>query len=312
MAWSSFGHQSLSKHTLEHFSKEQRYYFEGLAEELSLDKGFDEFSSWPDKIRNEKLAALFASFNVDVPGRLKPFARYTTNDWHYSNHYIFESNEHAQRCQMKKRGRLLDKLLALHEVIYEHASGTAPLDKTQEAIVWSLFLHLFQDFHQPLHLLSNVNQECQSDLGGNRSCMNIRDFYLSHSKDKCRRNNLHYIWDQGFGIFQKSLLSPADEQGLRYSFEDFAKQLRAWTEETKELHRAIYSLNGDRNFEEYEQKSARVAQRQSSLAVARSLVYIDNFFHLASSKNVITKTESVGGGSMKIWQSIKRFLENFL
>ena len=258
-SWSAKGHSFVSMQAQSYLNKQDLVYLNELTRHLlksskmggsasnsasynksQLPNSFERLSSWPDQIRDKSLQDIFAEYNEVVPDNLWLYKKYNTSDWHYSNFYIYASSKERFKCNLKKKGRLEERLLVLHETLQED------LSKTQEAIVLAFFIHLLQDMHQPLHLLSKVNGACSSDLGGNKACLKKGKPFVGRSKKRCRKN-LHSLWDQGFDVFKSTssnFISPKLEAPDDENSRSFSKKLvSSWIDNTRLLSDAVYSLN---------------------------------------------------------------------
>jgi len=303
-SWSAKGHAFISEHSMATLTRAQITHLNKLANSLNIYGGFEQLPVWPDKIRDTSLKDIFGKQSVSTPSQLKSFSKYNTNDWHYSNHYVFTSNRAVRSCKTKKRGRLREKLSALHRTLILHASGKERLNLKQEAIVLALFLHLLQDLHQPMHLLSQVDDKCSSDLGGNKACVYKKKPFVRFSKNRCR-NNLHSIWDQGFGAFKQTL---PRVKTIEYTMENFEQQVDDWVEKSRRLSDAVYGLENAKSFDAYRTSSKGIVQEQLSLGVNRSSIYLKNYFNFNSN----TYTDSIESEENSFLQKLLRLLKAFV
>ena len=303
-SWSAKGHAFISEHSVESLTQAQKVYLDKLADSLKIYGGFEQLPVWPDKIRDTSLKNIFEKQSVSTPSQLKSFSKYNTNDWHYSNHYVFTSNRAVRSCKTKKRGRLREKLSALHRTLVLHASGKERLNLKQEAIVLALFLHLLQDLHQPMHLLSQVDDTCSSDLGGNKACVYKKKPFVRFSKNRCR-NNLHSIWDQGFGAFKQAL---SRVKTIEFTMDNFEQEVDDWIDKGRALSDAVYSLEDAKSFNDYQISSKRIVQQQLSVGAGRSSMYLKNYFNF----NLNTYADSIESEENSFIQKLLRLLKAFI
>lgn len=317
-SWSANGHHFISKQTLSRTNNTQNRYLEDLASSINLYDGFASLPAWPDQLRDTSLKDIFSRYKVSVPALLRPFAKYNTNDWHYSNHYIFDSLKTERSCKskIKKKGRLKERLLALHKVLLEHARGEEVLDQKQEAVVLALFLHLLQDLHQPMHLVSKVSRDqntsasgfkCSFDLGGNKACVSTsKPPFIRGSNNRCRKN-LHSIWDQGFGVFKYPLKT---RKPSVFELDDFSTQVDQWIDQTRILADSAYSIETSQSYKQYQKQSASIVQNQLALLVSRSSLYLNLYLNEVSNVSSVEISKSndneIPWG--EYWEEIKRFL----
>ena len=162
-------------------------------------------AAWPDRIRDMPLRKLFGRYGSGkVPAALAAFRQQNTGDWHYTNALYWSpqgtlltaSTDAGATCPPPADGRLLtvwpDLLRAYREVS----------DVKDKALVLAFILHLLADAYQPLHLLASLDQSCKHDRGGNAYCLVPPTGF--RKGQRCD-DSLHYLWDQGFGVFAGDL-----------------------------------------------------------------------------------------------------------
>lgn len=193
-AWSGQVHSKIGAATYILLDENEQSYYDELALYLPNKKAsFYTMSAWVDSVRNEPI---YEVFNEQVPAALVPFQQRHSGTWHYENSFytikkpLRDPNEPI--CRMQNNGKLEEALIAIDTALSES------LTKQQEAILVAFGMHLFEDYHQPLHTTSLVRDDCSHDRGGNLYC-------LEKYNGRCVMN-LHKLWDKGFGA--------ANNQGL--------------------------------------------------------------------------------------------------
>lgn len=267
-SWSKQGHEWIANQSFEQLSENERRYYQRLlvfSEALtdspndidsanigSYLSSFSSVASFPDRVRALKLSEVFANVRVDIPGAMKPYEGRDTKDWHYVNFFI-ETPEN-RHCRKLSSGQLLAMLKQLDLVLEED------LSPEQEAILLSFQIHLIQDIHQPLHTFTAIDSRCESDLGGNRTCV-VKEGGV------CRLN-LHALWDRGFGLFEGERTSlPILEINTQFRPE-------AWAEENLKHYTAVYALDET----DYESSSKKNLHVQVEKAVFRLTEYLKRHY----------------------------------
>ena len=216
-AWSSRGHAQLTQLAFESLNQQQRAHFtsmvnvwikrkpKGLKAMQQRYPRFDTvalLSVWPDRIRDIPINTVMRRYAVGrVPEPLKAFAKHDSSDWHYVNgHYwdkerrqLLPASKKPGRCPPRRSGnldRVWPQLIAAYQ--QERAAST-------RAVLLGFILHLAADAYQPLHVIAGLDVGCQSDLGGNKHCL------FKNSKNKRCEDNLHRLWDGGFGEFNRPI-----------------------------------------------------------------------------------------------------------
>lgn len=231
--WSADGHGDIAIAALEQLpAPTQRAWQQVLAEgpwakrNASWRSHAARAAAWPDRVRSVPLNRLFDQYGSGkVPDALRSYRRLPTSDWHYTNTLFMDANGQLVKagaaknsgatCPPAPGGRLLEVWPKLF-VAYEAAQD--PRDK---AIILAFVLHFVGDAYQPLHLLSSLDARCRHDRGGNAFCITPSPGFKAGLR--CR-DNLHFLWDQGFGAF-KEKLTPA--QHFRGEARDLAAAVNA-------------------------------------------------------------------------------------
>ena len=208
-AWSKQGHEYIAQAAYEVLPKQNQKYFESVFSQAKRSKSFSGMSPekqiaylghWPDKVRDKTLGELFRQYGTGVvPPSLKTLAVNDTKKWHYANERFWSlDQQRITQCRTKNNGQLL---MVWPKLIDAFAQTS---DHSDRLIVLSFIIHMAADAYQPLHTAAAVNKSCLHDRGGNQYCIKPPIGFSGGSKrayqNKCEEN-LHQIWDGGFGAF---------------------------------------------------------------------------------------------------------------
>jgi hypothetical protein len=159
-------------------------------------------SAWPDRVRDMPVRKLFGQYGSGkVPGALHSYRKLTTSDWHYTNALFIDASGQiveaakgttARACPPSRDGKLLT---VWPDLLVAYEQSTDPRDK---AIILAFLLHMAADAYQPLHLMGSLDSNCRHDRGGNAFC--VAPVVGFKAGLRCR-DSLHFLWDQGFGVF---------------------------------------------------------------------------------------------------------------
>lgn len=193
LAWSGKVHTQIGDTAFNLLDEKEQAYYRELAKALPR-KGvpFNNMSAWVDSVRGEPL---FELFDRKVPKALHEFRQRHTSTWHYENTFYhgnlkFHGVTEKHACRLQNKGKLEPALIAIDRALKSKVSSE------QEAILIAFAMHLIEDAHQPLHTTALVREDCSHDRGGNLYCLNIM-------AGRCVMN-LHRLWDQAFGVADKS------------------------------------------------------------------------------------------------------------
>ncbi|WP_096085776.1 S1/P1 nuclease [Agaribacterium haliotis] len=209
-AWSRDVHKNIADAAFVRLPAEaQAYYFKLMHYAPDDSMYFSDLSPWVDSVRKQPIAELYASYQAEVPLALMPVARSHSTRWHWSNASVYRQRG-AEQCSFRNAGQLETVYPALEKALQE------PLSPQAELLTLAFMMHLLEDAHQPLHTMTMLRKNCQSDRGGN-------DFCLIKQAGFCSMN-LHSYWDSGQSVarnktFWKNLnLEPASELPLQMQF----------------------------------------------------------------------------------------------
>lgn len=152
----------------------------------------------------------------------------------------------------------------------EQALMAAKDDKTKMVLL-ILLSHFVGDIHQPLHVISHVDKECKSDLGGIKFC-------VQRGKGGRCAYNLHYLWDSSMFFFSRRMQVKKIDKILseEYPSDHFTKKqiensdIKTWAQEVYEYTPFIYSIKQDKGLpDDYKNKAMMIAKERSALAAYR-------------------------------------------
>lgn len=255
-SWSAAGHRYQINHAFQNLSASERAYYENLSLSLSklknkpLQERLDYLSRFPDQIRDLTLQSVFARYGADIPPTLVTHANRSTAQWHYVNNI---SKEDRSRCRYRNPGQLIAALNNIDRALKQ------PLNQVQEAILIGFQIHLIQDLHQPLHTFSQLDERCQSDLGGNKTCFTV------NKKGTCG-TNLHAKWDKGFGIFNDKN-KPSSRKFRRTALQFNPEK---WANENIKYYDAVYAEPG----KNYVADAKDIIKKQNAKSIARLTHYL--------------------------------------
>lgn len=201
-AWSASGHSWVIKSAAAQLRPAELAHFEQLLKQgvlvpprlyhSTLAKRLGSLGVWPDRVRDLSLTEVFNKYGAGkVPKLLAPWAAKTTQDWHYTNDVFVKAKAKQAGCEPKKSGALLQVFPVLLEAYAEEKN---PKNRN---VLLAFILHFIADAYQPLHLMSSVNPQCESDRGGNHICI------VPNKKGEGCAQNLHQMWDAGFKVFEQ-------------------------------------------------------------------------------------------------------------
>lgn len=259
-AWSNDGHAAIAEAAWQALNAPAKAYFGDRADWLiqreraqkwrrSLDgySNFAKASVWPDTRRDKSLEQLFAYFNVPVPNELLPWAKPTTQAWHYHNAYLYFAGK--QSCQREPNGQLTEIWPAL---LISYPSS----NESQRAVIMAFLVHLLADANQPLHTMTAVNRHCESDAGGNGFCLQRKGM-------QCVLN-LHQLWDRGFGVFERPIKGSLPNTSIQWPHYPIAVAKRQ-----QSLAKTIYDLSENTlPSERYQQWAKGITKAQAEQAAA--------------------------------------------
>lgn len=204
--WNTYGHLLFTDYALAKLAPSQQREYNQLAyslvkqmdtqKRLYLMRTFEgtsamaQLSVFPDDWRDIPVATLYADYAQEMPAVMEKYADTTTNGWHYINQ-IYQTDADAPACQFEPVDNVAS---VLPDLITAFKTST---DEGAKALSLAFILHLVADIHNPVHTVSRVDDECESDLGGNRFCVSY------HRGSRSCEENLHQAWDRALGFFEE-------------------------------------------------------------------------------------------------------------
>lgn len=227
-----------------------------LDKHYSTATTFSKIAMLPDTWRKWHLQTIFRDFTATVPENLLPYAYQNTEQWHYIN-LPYPTTTSCQTIQTNVTWAIPMLEQSLHHSRNEN----------QQAVIMVLLEHLVGDSEQPLHAISRVNKQCQSDRGGNQFCLRM------NSQGRCTKN-LHSLWDNAVGFLRphQNIQRTAFRLEQRYPKTDFAKFLQNttplnWSKINLSYATFIYSLPEDEKpSPSYYREGQAIATTQLALA----------------------------------------------
>ncbi len=280
--WSEAGHVVIAELAMDGMTENERQRLNQLAQSLAEQNPEDvkriqrrgvvspvaQTASWIDGERSLTIEQIFKKYGHQVPAELRPFSEQTTRDWHYSNQLYFDQVKDAARfeaeCTLRNSGQL--------NQILPHLRGAfLSAEKSQDkAIVLAMLVHFISDAHQPLHGITRVTHGCNHDRGGNGFCVEGKS-----TQRRCK-DNLHRLWDSGFGLFHKGsfekvLASWRDGSSVQLQMDGVKTlQFHQWQAENLALAEAVYAVEeGARPDAAYRERGQIIVHERVAMAAQR-------------------------------------------
>lgn len=236
---------------------------------LSSQRAAAWLAAWPDLIRSKKLGAIFTKLGSTLPLELRAYRNRTSSTWHYENTFFDKHNQPITGCEKKNWGNLYTVLPLLARSLQQAKSVE------QQAVLFSFYIHLVGDLHQPLHNIARSDTQCKHDRGGNNHCLR---FYKNETKSskagKCKLN-AHRYWDLAAFVPVQPLegVSETTEACLKqYSYNE-------WGAESFRYLTNIYPAEGEYGSESYKLKAQTIAVERLNLATERTTKIIKCYFN---------------------------------
>ena len=180
--WNSTGHMLIADIALKHLRKNVKEVCESLLQNMPAKEAntFIDCAPWADDVRTRKTAS-----------------------WHYIDLY-FSADGTPNNLQPRHK----NVVWAIKKFTEQLKNKSLPT--TMRANALRYLIHFVGDIHQPLHCCSRITRQLPyGDKGGN-------DFFFSHpSANNPRPHELHYLWDEGGGLF-KYMQRPIDQNSRNF------------------------------------------------------------------------------------------------
>lgn len=245
-AWNAYGHLLIAEVAYQNLKPAVKDKVDGLVSTLhdqySSVSSFNQLADWPDTLRGESIDA------------------YTR--WHYINiAFSFDGSPLKDLVNDDNAVWAIQK----SEPVIKNAKA----NPSERARFLAFMSHIVGDLHQPLHTVSYISANLpDGDRGGNQYFVIYRG----------KRQNLHFIWDNGLGAFDgstssdkirtaaKSLMQQFPEAYFNQRPEDLNPE--HWAQEGLELAKqSVYNTPPDLAVStEYLDNGKRLAQENAALA----------------------------------------------
>ena len=242
---------------------------------LLSGSSFAQLSVFADDWRNESIGSLFEQYGQNIPANFADIADQNTSKWHYKNTAFAAeglrqpgSQASARQCDLSES---VDVAWAVEQL--QEAFNKAETQQDQ-VLLLALLIHFVGDAHQPLHGISRVDDNCESDRGGNRFC------FVYHNNSYSCETNLHSLWDRGVGFFESfDRIADAAEYVSRVEVDERqAKNLNPddWLAEGFRKARFIYSIKDGSGGDSYYIKEGQIISYERIALAADRLANILN------------------------------------
>lgn len=286
LAWNTYGHLLVVELALDEIAPQKKRELDALAyslvrqmesqKRLYLMRTFEGTSSvahlatFPDEWRDLKLQELYDEYDQSMPISLAKYAESKTAHWHYINQ-VFTEDAVAASCSVGKEVDNPEQNIAvmLPKLIEAYQQADTPEDRS---IAFAFILHLVGDAHNPLHAVTRVDNDCESDRGGNTFCATFR------SASTACKESLHQAWDRGLGFFDEygSIGEAVDFVG-RVDVDEAAAGIldpNVWVEEGYDLARLVYSAQMNRGLDPYYISEGKIISYERIALAAKRLANI--------------------------------------
>lgn len=282
--WNTYGHLLAADLALEKLPPAKQRAFDQLAftlvrqmdaqKRLYLMRTFEDTSAFAhlsvlmDDWRGITVADLYDQYGESLPGSLQRYADTTTDNWHYINQ-PYQVDDAVPVCDIIDEDNVASVLPNLLDAYRESDS------EANKALTLAFILHMVQDAHNPVHTMTKVDTECESDLGGNRFCVAF------HRGSSSCEENLHQAWDRALGFFDEYEKVADAQNFLNYVEVDerAAAELdpQVWIEEGFEMARLVYSATEGQTLDPYYIDEGKIiSYERIALAAARLTAILDD------------------------------------
>lgn len=146
-----------------------------------------------DSYRSLSVEELYQQFGSSIPSSFVASQNEDTSSWHYKDRPYYTtlttSLLDGAQCDLEQDRNIS---WALENLIQAFKDADNDADRQ---LALALIVHFVVDAHQPLHATTQVDEDCDTDRGGNDFCVEYRVNGLT-----CE-TNLHSYWDNALGFF---------------------------------------------------------------------------------------------------------------
>ena len=280
--WNTYGHLLTADFALAKLPPAKQRVYDQLAftlvrqmdaqKRLYLMRTFEDTSAFahlsvlPDDWRGITVSALYDQYGEGLPRQLQRYADTTTDNWHYINQ-PYHLGELDQVCEVEE-----DNVASVLPNLIDAYKETE--SEANKALTLAFIVHLVSDAHNPVHTMTRVDDDCESDRGGNRFCV------AYHRGGSSCEENLHQAWDRALGFFEEYEKVADAQNFLNYVKIDerAAAELdpQIWIKEGFEFARLVYSATEGQTLDSfYIDEGKIISYEQIALAGARLAAILD-------------------------------------
>ncbi len=171
-------------------SSEKRLY---LMRAFPGTSAFAQMAVFADDHREVSLAGLYTRYAESLPEEFLAQADENTATWHYRNRAFYSSGldeSEVTECRSDTGSDVAWAIERLRALLAESGGS-----EENRILTLALLVHFVGDAHQPLHGMSRIGRNCESDQGGSRFC-----FRYTPNSFACE-TNLHSFWDSALDFF---------------------------------------------------------------------------------------------------------------
>ena len=236
-AWNAKGHELIGELALSYVKPETRVQI--LKDFRTFSTDVDEISTWMDKVRHQPQFSKFNHFHyVDIPfGRTQYFPGSFQSD------NAIRAILMSEKMLRNPHAHPHEKLLALR-----------------------ILFHVIGDIHQPMHTINYYSHHFpHGDRGGN----------AYHLPKKTGYANLHKLWDEGGGLFQK--VHPHDFHGVCHKKLDNPMR---WVQASHQiaLEHAYFPPRSKLKMQIYKKEAMAISRTQIENAACHLAAYLDDIY----------------------------------
>ncbi len=291
LAWGEFEHMVATDLALQKLTPAEKRRVESDAyallrqqetdRRLYLRRNFEgasplaQVSLFADTYRNLTVESLYQQFGSDVPDYFEGALQQDTSTWHYKNQPYYTTLTttllDGAQCDLEQDRNISWALEGLVE-----AFRNAETDANRQ-LALAMITHFVVDAHQPLHAITQVDEDCETDRGGNGFCVEYRVNGLT-----CE-TNLHSYWDNALGFFDTyETVGEAIEFVERVNVDpEQASELdpEQWLQEGFTYARFVYSIkDGSGGDQFYTHDGQVISYERLALAAARLANILEDLY----------------------------------
>lgn len=292
-SWDSFGHMVIAELALAELSPAKQRKIEQQAFSLVRQQetetrlylmrtfpgtsAFAQLSVFADTHRNDNLSELYGKYGKEIPSQFKEVADDNSSSWHYKNQFYRDlpiAHPDAPAPLTCEDTETTNVAWAIENLQLALKEMSTPED---QALALGLLIHFVGDAHQPLHGISRVDENCNSDRGGNTFCVTYRGI------GKSCETTLHGYWDQSLDFYKEyNTVAEAVEFVARVEVKDADAVILdpdEWLTESFRYARFIYSVKeGTEGDPYYIEEGQIISYERQALAAKRLARILDDLY----------------------------------